>query len=179
MIPVVPAAHYLCGGIETDVFGRTDISNLYACGECAYTGLHGANRLASNSLLEAAVFAYRCYKDTVRSVDGIIIDTELPMPDYEISNEQKEDIEFIRESKNHIQTMMSKYVGIIRSDKGLGQMMQTIDGLNEKLNRRYRKTLISQSLCELRNLIVTARLIVRQSLDRTENKGGFYKLSMN
>ncbi len=176
MIPVVPAVHYLCGGIETDIFGRTSIENLYACGECACTGLHGANRLASNSLLEAVVFAYRCYTDTIRTINNITIDKEPTMPNYQVISEQQEDSQLILQVKQQIQSMMSKHVGIIRSEQGLTKTMQAIEELSRKLDERYHKILVSQSLCELRNLVTVAKLIVQQSLQRTENKGGFYKL---
>src|SRR3712207_2553578 len=115
MIPVAPAAHYSCGGIKTDEWGRSSIQNLYACGECASTGLHGANRLASNSLLEAMVFAHRCYADAVAKINGL---KEVPpIPDWNArgTSEPKEMI-LITQSLKELQQVMSDYVGIVRNN---------------------------------------------------------------
>src|SRR5215470_7997358 len=110
MIPVAPAAHYSCGGIKTDVWGRSSINNLYACGECASTGLHGANRLASNSLLEGLVFAHRCATDTAEKVSNIKFKTHIPDWDAEGTSQPQEMI-LITQSLKELQLVMSDYVG--------------------------------------------------------------------
>ena len=174
MIPVVPAAHYLCGGVVTNEFGQTQISNLYACGECAYTGLHGANRLASNSLLEALIFAHRCYEKSCEIVDEVQDNAKVPDWSEEGTTNPKELI-LITHNRKEVQAIMSNYVGIVRSDERLNRASNRLKMLYEETEELYRKTKISPQLSELRNLITIAYLIVKQSQARTENRGGFYK----
>ena len=177
MIPVTPAAHYLCGGIKTDSFGQTNIKNLYACGECACTGLHGANRLASNSLLEALVFSYRaCQNISEKNLTNNFI-KEISSPDWiSFCEETKEKRAFIKKTKMRIQEKMDKYTGIIRTERELKKMLLHIGEAERFINEIYPKNFISRSLCELRNIVLTARLIVTQSLERVENRGVFYKI---
>ena len=151
MIPVAPAAHYSCGGIKTDEWGRTSSSNLYAGGECASTGLHGANRLASNSLLEALVFGHRCYLDSVKGRDDKLPDS---IPDWNASGttEPKEMI-LITQSVKELQLLMSDYVGIVRTNIRLQRAMKRLDLLHEEIESLYETTAVSPQLCEVRNLI--------------------------
>jgi len=173
LIPVAPAAHYSCGGIKTDENACTSIQNLYACGECASTGLHGANRLASNSLLEAMVFAHRAflhvsnhYQTLQKNIDNITI------PDWNTkgTTEPKEMI-LITQSFKELQQIMSDYVGIVRTNVRLARAMKRLDLLFEETEQLYRSTKVSPQLCELRNLITTGYLIVKAAEFRKESRG--------
>jgi L-aspartate oxidase len=174
MIPVAPAAHYSCGGIKTDEWARTSIRNLYACGECASTGLHGANRLASNSLLEAMVFGHRAYLDTIKKMgDNAAADAEAAkVPDWNAkgTTEPKEMI-LITQSSKELQQIMSDYVGIVRNDVRLSRAMKRLDLLFEETQALYRSTKVSPQLCELRNLISVGYLIVKGAEFRKESRG--------
>jgi L-aspartate oxidase len=173
MIPVAPAAHYSCGGIKTDEWGRSSINHLYACGECASTGLHGANRLASNSLLEAMVFAHRCYVD---SANRIMEMKELPeVPDWKAEGtaEPKEMI-LITQSLKELQLVMSDYVGIVRNNVRLQRAMKRIDLLYEETEGLYRTTTVSPQLLELRNMITVGYLIIKGAAFRKESRGLHY-----
>lgn len=173
MIPVAPAAHYCCGGIQVDEWGRSSIRNLYACGECSSTGLHGANRLASNSLLEALVFAHRCAEDAAE----VIARTEvrLDVPDWNASGtrDPKEMI-LITQSLKELQSVMSDYVGIVRNDVRLERAMRRIDLLHEETEALYRTTKLSPQLMELRNLITIGYLIIKSASFRQESRGLHY-----
>ncbi|TCJ14151.1 L-aspartate oxidase [Flaviaesturariibacter flavus] len=173
MIPVAPAAHYSCGGIKTDEWGRSSIQNLYACGECASTGLHGANRLASNSLLEAMVFAHRCYLDAVARIGQL--KPAPPIPDWNASGtvEPKEMI-LITQSLKELQQVMSDYVGIVRNTVRLERAMKRIDLLFEETEELYRSTTVSPQLLELRNLITVGYLITKGASFRKESRGLHY-----
>ena len=170
MIPVAPAAHYSCGGIKTDEWGRTSIRNLYACGECASTGLHGANRLASNSLLEAMVFAHRSAMDAIQRV--IDLDFKKGIPGWNASGttEPKEMI-LITQSLKELQQVMSDYVGIVRTNIRLRRALKRIDLLWEETEALYQTTIISPQLCELRNMITVGYLIVKGADFRKESRG--------
>jgi L-aspartate oxidase len=170
MIPVAPAAHYSCGGIKTDDWGRTSITNLYACGEAACTGLHGANRLASNSLLEAMVFGHRCYLDSIERIKNVVIRTDIPEWNAEGTSDPKEMI-LITQSLKELQLLMSDYVGIVRTDVRLGRAMKRLDLLFEETAELYRTTKVSPQLCELRNLITVGYLIVKGAQFRRESRG--------
>lgn len=170
LIPVAPAAHYCCGGIKTDAQGRTSIRNLYACGECSSTGLHGANRLASNSLLEALVFAHRCAEDAASVVDNITFRTEVPDWNAQGTQEPREMI-LITQSLKEVQGIMSDYVGIVRNDVRLQRAMRRLDLLYEETEQLYKATVVSTQLCELRNLITIGYLIVKGAQFRKESRG--------
>jgi L-aspartate oxidase len=173
MIPVAPAAHYSCGGIKTDEWGRSSIKNLYVCGECASTGLHGANRLASNSLLEAMVFAHRCYVDAVSKTGT---SSSLPeIPDWNASgtSEPKEMI-LITQSLKELQLVMSDYVGIVRNNVRLQRALKRIDLLFEETEELYQTTTVSQQLLELRNMISVGYLIIKGAAFRKESRGLHY-----
>ena len=175
MIPVAPAAHYSCGGIKTDEFACTSINNLYAAGECASTGLHGANRLASNSLLEAMVFAHRAYIDAVRIIKGeATIDNEQTavIPDWDArgTTNPKEMI-LITQSLKELQLLMSDYVGIVRNNIRLERASRRLDLLHEEAEELYRTSKVSPQLCELRNMITVGYLIVKGAQFRHESRG--------
>ncbi len=173
MIPVAPAAHYSCGGIKTDEWGRTSIRNLYACGECASTGLHGANRLASNSLLEAMVFGHRCFIDSCEKIEQLPFMNQLPDWNALGTAEPREMI-LITQSLKELQQIMSDYVGIVRTDVRLSRAMKRLDLLFEETEQLYRSTKVSPQLCELRNLITVGYLIVKGAQFRKESRGLHY-----
>ncbi len=175
MIPVVPAAHYQCGGIEVDEHGRTSIMNLYACGECSRTGLHGANRLASNSLLEAIVFAHRCFIDVEDKIISINIPQNIPDWNAEGTTVPREQI-LITHTRKELRDLMGDYVAIVRSNERLERALKRINILYHETERLYDEAVLSPQLCELRNLITIAFLITRQSLDRKENRGTFFNI---
>ena len=173
MIPVAPAAHYSCGGIKTDEWAHTSILNLYACGECASTGLHGANRLASNSLLEAMVFGHRAYLDTITHAETIFSkENTVDIPDWNArgTSDPKEMI-LITQSLKELQSIMSDYVGIVRNDVRLQRAMKRLDLLYEETEVLYKSTRVSPQLCELRNLITVGYLIVKGAQFRKESRG--------
>ncbi len=183
MIPVAPAAHYSCGGIKTDEWARTSIKNLYAAGECASTGLHGANRLASNSLLEAMVFAHRAYKHSVLKIkeqkspssfsggnENKVNLSEVPNWKSEGTNAPKEMI-LITQSLKEMKLLMSDYVGIVRNNERLHRAMRRLDILYEEAEALYEKTAVSPQLCELRNMITVSYLIVKCAQFRHESRG--------
>lgn len=174
MIPVVPAAHYLCGGIEVDHYGQSKVTNLFVAGEASCTGLHGANRLASNSLLEAIVYAHRSYEKSLESFDQI---TRLPVPpDWnEKGTTHPKELILITHNRKEVQAIMSNYVGIIRSTERLDRAKNRLRLIYDETEELYKRTKISPQLSELRNLITIAYLIIQQSLKRDENRGGFYR----
>lgn len=173
MIPVAPAAHYSCGGIKTDEWGRTSIRNLYACGECASTGLHGANRLASNSLLEAMVFAHRCAADAALNVNSIEFKKDIPNWNSSGTSQPREMI-LITQSLKELQLLMSDYVGIVRTNVRLQRAMKRLDLLWEETEALYQATTLSPQLCELRNMITVGYLIVKCAQLRKESRGLHY-----
>ena len=173
MIPVAPAAHYSCGGIKTDEWGRSSVRNLYACGECASTGLHGANRLASNSLLEAMVFAHRCYVDAAEKIISISFNDNIPDWNARGTTEPKEMI-LITQSLKELQLVMSDYVGIVRNNVRLQRAMRRLDLLWEETEQLYESSSVSPQLLELRNMITVGYLIVKGAGFRKESRGLHY-----
>jgi len=173
MIPVAPAAHYSCGGIKTDEWGRSSINNLYACGECASTGLHGANRLASNSLLEGLVFAHRCSIDVAEKVNAISFQESIPDWDVEGTSQPGEMI-LITQSLKELQLVMSDYVGIVRNDIRLQRASRRLDLLWEETEQLYQTSTLSPQLLELRNMITVGYLIVKGASFRKESRGLHY-----
>jgi L-aspartate oxidase len=173
MIPVAPACHYMCGGVMVDHVGRSSIMRLYACGETSSTGLHGANRLASNSLLEALVFAHRIYKDAVEKFDK----NEIPeyIPDWDEKGVQlsNEDI-LVTHNLRELQKLMNDYVGIVRSDFRLERAMRRLRLLFDETEEFYKKTKLSVKLCELRNLIQVSYIVVKSAMMRKESRGLHY-----
>jgi len=170
MIPVAPAAHYSCGGIKTDEWGRSSINNLYACGECASTGLHGANRLASNSLLEGLVFAHRCATDAAEKIDKLSFQTNIPDWNAEGTSQPNEMI-LITQSLKELQLVMSDYVGIVRNDIRLQRASRRLDLLWEETEQLYQTSTLSPQLLELRNMITVGYLIVKGASFRKESRG--------
>jgi L-aspartate oxidase len=173
MIPVAPAAHYSCGGIKTDDWGRSSIKNLYACGECASTGLHGANRLASNSLLEAMVFAHRCFVDASERVEAIPFNTNIPDWNAQGTSEPQEMI-LITQSLKELQLVMSDYVGIVRNNIRLQRASRRLDLLWEETEQLYESSTVSPQLLELRNMITVGYLVVKGASFRKESRGLHY-----
>ncbi|WP_407523754.1 L-aspartate oxidase [Lacibacter sp. MH-610] len=173
MIPVAPAAHYSCGGIKTDEWGRTSIKHLYAAGECASTGLHGANRLASNSLLEAMVFAHRSYLDALEVLSNINSSALLPEWNAKGTSQPREMI-LITQSLKELQQVMSDYVGIVRNNVRLQRALKRLDLLWEETEELYRSTTLSPQLLELRNMITVGYLITKGAAFRKESRGLHY-----
>lgn len=175
MIPVSPAAHYSCGGIKTDEWARTSIKNLYAAGECACTGLHGANRLASNSLLEAMVFAHRAYQDAVKQLSikkQTFADAFERVPEWNAAGTSApKEMIVITQSVKELKMLMSDYVGIVRNNDRLQRANRRLDLLHEETETLYEKTQVSPQLCELRNMITVSYLIVKGAELRKESRG--------
>lgn len=170
MIPVVPVAHFTCGGIKVDEFARTSIQNLYASGECSSTGLHGANRLASNSLLESAVFSHRASVHSIDNFNKIDYCDEIPDWDYE-GTIMNEEMVLITQSLKELQTIMSSYVGIVRSDLRLKRAMDRLQILYRETEDLFKKSVVTVKICELRNLINIAYLITKMAMKRKESRG--------
>jgi L-aspartate oxidase len=175
MIPVVPAAHYFCGGIQVDENAHTSIRNLFASGECSSTGLHGANRLASNSLLEALVFSHRASlaaKDLISKVG--FMDN---IPDWDAEGTVlNEEMVLITQTKKELQLIMSNYVGIVRSNLRLERAFKRLDLLYEETEALYAKSVLTREICELRNLINVGYLVVKHAMERKESRGLHYSL---
>ena len=176
-IPIVPACHYQCGGINVNLSGQTSIHNLYACGECSNTGLHGANRLASNSLLEAIVYSHEAFLKSIASIDKMTLNLSIPDWDAEGTTVPKEKI-LLSHNRKELQQIMSDYVGIVRSNQRLDRALKRLELLHKETEDIYNKSVLSPQLCELRNLITIGMLIIKQSLARKENKGGYYNLDL-
>ncbi len=169
-VPVLPAAHYLCGGIDTNLCAQTSINRLYAIGECARTGLHGANRLASNSLLEALVFAHYCFQD-IETRMFHFVETVLPS-EMLITQNSPSDKLFSIQSK--LKLIMSQKAGIIRTNDGLKIGLNLVRRLSVELELIFQEFGISWALCETRNLLIVANLILQQSFDQKVNRGTFH-----
>lgn len=175
MIPVVPAAHYLCGGIKVDKFACSSILNLYASGECASTGLHGANRLASNSLLESLVFSHRAALHATEAIDQVKICDEIPDWDAEgmVLNEE---MVLITHTVKELQSIMSSYVGIVRSDLRLKRAFDRLNIIYRETEELYNRSILNIKICELRNLVNVAYLIIKMAMERKESRGLHYSL---
>ena len=167
-IPVVPAAHYSCGGLQVDLAGRTPVAGLYALGEVACTGLHGANRLASNSLLECLVFSEAATADILAGPASPI--PQLPAWDESRVTDADEEV-VIAHNWDELRRSMWSYVGIVRTSKRLERALHRINLLQGEIDEFYSNFRVSNDLIELRNLVVTAELIVRSALARKESRG--------
>jgi L-aspartate oxidase len=174
-IPVVPAAHYSCGGVITDFNAKTDLNNVYAIGEVAYTGLHGANRMASNSLLECVVFASSAAEHIISCLPTKESDeTIAPWDESQVSNSDEEVI--IQHNWHELRLFMWDYVGIVRTDKRLERAMRRIKLLEQEITEYYSHFRVSNNLLELRNLVTVAELIVRCAMERKESRGLHFNL---
>jgi L-aspartate oxidase len=174
-IPVVPAQHYTCGGVLIDLAGRTDLPGLYAAGECTESGLHGANRLASNSLLECFVFGEAAAADILERWDSF--DEPPPVRLWDSSRvEDSDEAVVIKQNWTEIRRFMWNYVGIVRTTKRLERAQHRIRLLEEEITEYYRHFRVGTDLIELRNLLASADLIVRSALKRKESRGLHYTL---
>ena len=172
-IPVAPAAHYLCGGISVDLNGESSIRRLYALGECSRTGLHGGNRLASNSLIEAVVYADAAAKDAAEKIRGYEFRTDIPEWNDE-GTTNAEEMVLITQSEKEVSQIMGYYVGIVRSDLRLRRAWNRLDILYQETEDLFRRSKPTRQLCELRNIINVAYLVTRQAMDRKESRGLHY-----
>ena len=174
-IPVVPAAHYSCGGVMTDFNAKTDLDNVYAVGEVAYTGLHGANRMASNSLLECVVYAAAAAKDILSHLqDNYVEEPIAPWDESQVTNSDEEVI--IQHNWHELRFFMWDYVGIVRTNKRLERALRRIQLLSQEIQEYYANFRVSNNLLELRNLVTVAELIVRCAMERKESRGLHYNL---
>jgi L-aspartate oxidase len=174
LIPVVPAAHYLCGGIQTDANGQTTIRQLLAAGECAHTGLHGANRLASNSLLEAVVFAHRCFETAKVQHPQARVPANIPQWNEEGTVEPSEGV-LISHNRREIQLIMADFVGIIRTTERLERAESRLALIYSETETLYKRSKISYELAELRNILSVAWLMVQHSKARKHSAGVFFR----
>ncbi|MDA7841419.1 L-aspartate oxidase [Gammaproteobacteria bacterium] len=173
-IPVIPASHYTCGGVKTDVSGKTEINNLYVIGESAHTGFHGANRLASNSLLECLVMSKKCIED-IKSSRHASDNKLLPKWDDSLVTESEEKFA-ISHNWDELRKIMWNYVGIVRSDNRLKIALEKIDLIEKEVNEHYYQHRISVDLLELRNIIHVSKLIIKSAMLRKESRGLHYSI---
>lgn len=176
-IPVVPAAHYMCGGVVTDIYGKTDINKLYAVGETACTGLHGANRLASNSLIEALVYADQASKQVIEEIHNSNFKStpELSLWD-EVGTSDSDELIMVSHNWDEIRRLMWNYVGIVRSNKRLERAWRRIEIIQKEIQDYYWNFRVSPDLIELRNIAMVAELIIRCAMHRKESRGLHYNI---
>ena len=174
-IPVAPAAHYLCGGILVDLNGQSSIERLYAVGECSCTGLHGGNRLASNSLIEAVVYADAAAKHSLEVIDQYAYNEAIPEWNDE-GTRSPEEMVLITQSMKEVNQIMSTYVGIVRSDLRLKRAWDRLDIIYEETESLFKRSVASREICELRNMVNVGYLIMRQAMERKESRGLHYTI---
>lgn len=182
LIPVVPASHYLCGGIDVDLYGQSTIKNMFAVGECSNTGLHGANRLASNSLLEALVFAHRSALKTLERLEenNFHYRNLERIPEWNQEGlKMTEELVFLNCLRKDLQTLMSDLVSIVRSNDRLTLAKQKEEEIYKAVKEIYNFSILSPQLSELRNLVSVAWLIIIQSIEQKENRGAFYNKDLD
>ena len=175
MIPVAPAAHYLCGGVVVDLNGCTSIGRLYANGECACTGLHGANRLASNSLIEAVVFADAAARHSLPLFRNYSLKENIPAWDAE-GTSSPEEMVLITQSYREVGQLMASYVGIVRSDLRLHRAMDRLNILFRETEDFFHRSVVSREICELRNIIKVGYMVIKQAMARKESRGLHYTI---
>lgn len=175
MIPVVPAQHYMCGGVKVNEWGQTNINFLYAAGECSCTGLHGANRLASNSLLEAVVYAHRAFVKTVELLALAEVPTNIPNWDDSGTTHPEEQV-LVTEMHRELESIMGNYVGIVRTNRRLKRAADRLELLYQEHEELYRQSKVSVPICELRNMINVSYLVIKMAMARRENLGLHYNL---
>lgn len=174
-IPVVPAQHYLCGGIVVDKHGKTSVENLFACGECSRTGLHGANRLASNSLLEALVYSDKIYQYLAEN-SAINNEARETISDWKFTDNLEITIDYVTKTKAELQLLMRQNAGIVRNDADLVKANKKLSYWKREIEQQIKTHNVSAELYELQNMITIGDLIVQQSINRNENRGGFVKI---
>jgi L-aspartate oxidase len=174
-IPVTPAAHYSCGGIKVDTVGKSTIDYLYAIGEASSTGLHGANRLASNSLMEAVVYADRAARDSIDKLKNIDFKENIPEWDYS-GTTFPEEMVMITQNYKEVHQIMSNYVGIVRSNLRLERALRRLEIIYKETEDLYERSTLSQSLCELRNLINIGYLVIKMAQGLRESRGLHYTI---
>jgi L-aspartate oxidase len=176
-IPVVPAAHYMCGGLVTDLTGKTDIHRLFAIGETACTGLHGANRLASNSLLEALVYAHNASKAAIVDLEKPELKTIPDLPDWdEVGTTDSDEVIMVSHNWDEIRRLMWNYVGIVRSNKRLARARRRIEIIQNEIDEYYWNFKVESGLIELRNIATVAELIIKCASYRKESRGLHYNI---
>ena len=176
LIPVVPAAHYLCGGVHTNLSGQTSLTGLYACGEVACTGLHGANRLASNSLLEAVVLAQSAASEVLQEL-GTYSPTSEDLPAWVNGNARNSDEQVVlAHNLDELKRTLWDYVGIVRTTKRLNRARRRVENLETEINQYYWDFTIDERLLELRNMVLVAKMIIDCALQRSESRGLHYTL---
>ncbi|NQT33572.1 L-aspartate oxidase [bacterium] len=173
-IPVVPAAHYMCGGVVTDLYGRTSLQCLYATGEVACNGVHGANRLASNSLLEAVVFAHRASQRVKAEVKDLLEPETLPMLDNSVESSTEEEWVLVSHDRFELQKLMWDFVGIVRSTLRLERARSRVDLIKREVENLCKRSVLTEGLLELRNIALVASMIIRSALRRRESRGLHY-----
>jgi L-aspartate oxidase len=175
MIPVVPAVHYSCGGIKVDMNGQSSINRLYALGESSSTGLHGANRLASNSLIEAVVYAHNAAEHSGPRLKDLTYEERIPDWDYKGTTHLEEMI-LVTQNYKEVQSIMSNYVGIVRSDLRLERALVRLEIIYKETESLYKRSLISKKICELRNIINVGYIIIKMAKNRHESVGLHYSI---
>ncbi len=175
-IPIAPAAHYICGGVAVDHYGKTSIDNLFACGEVSCTGLHGANRLASNSLLEALVYSHRVYTKIAELFASEQHSNYSIAPWDASGTTESDDSVVVTNNWDEIRRCMWNYVGIVRSDKRLERADRRIDLIQKEINEYYWNFKVTKDLIELRNITTVAKLIVQSACARKESRGLHYNI---
>lgn len=173
-IPVIPAQHYLCGGIAVNLHGQTNIQHLFACGECSHTGLHGANRLASNSLLEALVYANSIYR-FIAAETSKYQRISIKVPQWQSISSTRDSTPAIAEMKSDLQQLMQQKVGIVRNNLDLNQAQVQVENWQQEMTKLESQHQPSKDFYELKNMLIIAWLIIKQSIERKENRGGFIK----